>query len=580
MEIHRLDQASRRLLLLSARGDWNDAQRARALQLAAAVSDWNAFCDVAIRSFGACLAYRLLSTLDAGSVPPAILERMQQVSRMVAVRSLQIEGAMLDFTSGCLEPLGVRHAFFKGASLAHRYHSAPAARPSRDVDVLVDQAMAFAVVRHARQAGYTPVRPIGPGDRDLARWMKQETVYGMHSPNGVLIEIHHSLDHGDGVLDSHKMLGRAERIEFRGRSLPVLRTADLFVYMCMHHTRHFWSHLHWYADLDAITAHPLFDLAEVRELAAGVRLGSTIEACLQLHEFARSADWPESLSLERWRKRGAADPLRRMPGRRTGARGQAARHAVVARPRVRVAVVVVGARRAVCAASPQAAGQAVPQDHDWHRAPDASQIEGWCLSARGLGWEWRRSSLMGAIFGVLARDRAAAESMCIAALEHALAHRGSDVSGCWSGEGASLGIRLFHTTPESLLETPPKVAGGRGLVIACDCRIDNREELYRSLGDLVEVPCADSALVLAAYERWGGDCVDHLIGDFAFAIFDPGKHELFCARDHFGAKPFCYTRQDGLFRVRLRGEGAGVRRPCARRSGRGTHRRLPADATG
>ncbi|MBK6332967.1 MAG: lasso peptide isopeptide bond-forming cyclase [Thermomonas sp.] len=154
---------------------------------------------------------------------------------------------------------------------------------------------------------------------------------------------------------------------------------------------------------------------------------------------------------------------------------------------------------------------------------------------------------MGAIFGVLARDRAAAESMCIAALEHALAHRGSDVSGCWSGEGASLGIRLFHTTPESLLETPPRVAGGQELVIAGDCRIDNREELYRLLGDLVEVPCADSALVLAAYERWGGDCVDHLIGDFAFAIFDPGKHELFCARDHFGAKPFCYTRQDDCF---------------------------------
>lgn len=298
MEIHRLDHASRRLLLLAARGEWNDAQRARAVQLAAAVTDWNAFCDVAIRSFGACLAYRLLSTLDAGSLPPAILGRMQQVSRMVAVRSLQIEGAMLDFMSGCLEPLGVRHAFFKGAALAHRYHAAPAARPSRDVDVLVDPAMAFAVVRHARQAGYTPVRPIGPTDRDLARWMKQETVYGMHSPNGVLIEIHHSLDHGDGVLDSHKMLGRAERIEFRGRSLPVLRTSDLFVYMCMHHTRHFWSHLHWYADLDAITAHPLFDLAEVREVAAGVRLGSTIEACLQLHEFARTADWPAALSLD------------------------------------------------------------------------------------------------------------------------------------------------------------------------------------------------------------------------------------------------------------------------------------------
>lgn len=295
METHHLDQATRRLLLLAARGDWDDVQRAKAARLAAAVVSWDAFCDVAFRSFGACLAYRRLSTLDAGVVPAAVLARMQQVSRIVAVRSLQIEGAMLDFMADCLAPLGVRHAFFKGASLAHRYHAAPAARPSRDVDVLVDPAMALAVVRHARQAGYTPIRPVGPSDRDLARWMKQETVYGMHSPNGVLIEIHGSLDHGDGVLDSGRMLDRAEAIDFRGRSLPVLRTADLFVYMCMHHTRHFWSHLHWYADLDAITAHPSFDLAEVRAVAADVRLGTTIEACLKLHELARTADWPDTL---------------------------------------------------------------------------------------------------------------------------------------------------------------------------------------------------------------------------------------------------------------------------------------------
>ena len=299
MDVHRLDEASKRLLLLAARGAWTIAQRERAVALVADVSDWDAFCEVAIRSFGACLAYRLLSTLDAGSVPSRTLERMLQVSRMVAVRSLQIESAMLAFTTSCLEPLGVRHAFFKGSALAHRYHAAPAARPSRDVDVLIDPAVALEVVRRARQAGYTPIRPIGPTDRDLVRWIKQETVYGMLGPHGVLIEIHHSLDHGDGVLDSARMLERAEIIDFRGRSLPVLRTADLFVYMCMHHTRHFWSHLHWYADMDAITAHPQFDLAEVREVAASVRLGPTIEACLQLHEFARSADWPETLSLER-----------------------------------------------------------------------------------------------------------------------------------------------------------------------------------------------------------------------------------------------------------------------------------------
>lgn len=154
---------------------------------------------------------------------------------------------------------------------------------------------------------------------------------------------------------------------------------------------------------------------------------------------------------------------------------------------------------------------------------------------------------MGAIFGIHDRQGLGAGPEQMAALDAALAHRGNDVAGGWSGQGVSLGLRSFHTTPESLLETPPRPAGERGLVIVGDCRIDNRGELSRSLGDRVDNPCADTALVLAAYERWGADCVDHLVGDFAFAIFDPGNGELFCARDHFGAKPFCYTQQHGRF---------------------------------
>ena len=48
-------------------------------------------------------------------------------------------------------------------------------------------------------------------------------------------------------------------------------------------------------------------------------------------------------------------------------------------------------------------------------------------------------------------------------------------------------------------------------------------------------------LILHAYEKWGDDCVKHLIGDFAFAIWDDRRKRLFCARDHFGVKPFFYT---------------------------------------
>jgi len=52
---------------------------------------------------------------------------------------------------------------------------------------------------------------------------------------------------------------------------------------------------------------------------------------------------------------------------------------------------------------------------------------------------------------------------------------------------------------------------------------------------------------LDAYQKWGEDCVNHLFGDFAFAIWDERKQRYFCARDHFGVKPFYYTHIDNEF---------------------------------
>jgi asparagine synthase (glutamine-hydrolysing) len=57
----------------------------------------------------------------------------------------------------------------------------------------------------------------------------------------------------------------------------------------------------------------------------------------------------------------------------------------------------------------------------------------------------------------------------------------------------------------------------------------------------------NDSLILNAYEKWGEDCVNHLFGDFAFAIWDDRKQRYFCARDHFGVKPFYYTYIDNEF---------------------------------
>lgn len=128
-----------------------------------------------------------------------------------------------------------------------------------------------------------------------------------------------------------------------------------------------------------------------------------------------------------------------------------------------------------------------------------------------------------------------------------LAHRGSDGAASWSGDSIALGHRMSWTTSESVLETLPLVDESKDFVITADARIDNRDELFDSLslnGRRAEV--GDSRLILAAYKKWGESCPEKLVGDFAFAIWDRRKQNVFCARDQIGVKPFYYFLSDDL----------------------------------
>ncbi|NJR40334.1 MAG: lasso peptide isopeptide bond-forming cyclase [Leptolyngbyaceae cyanobacterium CSU_1_4] len=147
---------------------------------------------------------------------------------------------------------------------------------------------------------------------------------------------------------------------------------------------------------------------------------------------------------------------------------------------------------------------------------------------------------MSGILGIYNLDDRSVNRQDLSRMSDVLMHRGRDGSGIWQEGAIGLGHRMLWTTPESLLEKLP--LQGNGLVLTADARIDNREELIESLGlnHLPTEKITDSDLILFAYQHWGRDCPEHLLGDFAFAIWDEKNQQLFCARDHFGVKPFYY----------------------------------------
>jgi asparagine synthase (glutamine-hydrolysing) len=134
------------------------------------------------------------------------------------------------------------------------------------------------------------------------------------------------------------------------------------------------------------------------------------------------------------------------------------------------------------------------------------------------------------------------------AMGSALSHRGPDGISCYCHEAIGLVHCMLYDTPESLLENLPNLTNEGSLVMTLDGRIDNRQELYTQTGSIKPLATlSDSDLVFAAYQKWNIKCVDYLLGDFAFVLWDQKQRKLFCARDHMGVKPFYYYFCENFF---------------------------------
>lgn len=127
-----------------------------------------------------------------------------------------------------------------------------------------------------------------------------------------------------------------------------------------------------------------------------------------------------------------------------------------------------------------------------------------------------------------------------------IAHRGPDAEGFYVKGDVALGQRRLSIIDLEGGKQPMFSEDGK-LVIVFNGEIYNYKDLKKELKEYPFQTESDTEVLIYGYRKWGYDLPNHLRGMFSFALYDMEAKTLFCARDHFGIKPFYYYYNDGTF---------------------------------
>ena len=129
---------------------------------------------------------------------------------------------------------------------------------------------------------------------------------------------------------------------------------------------------------------------------------------------------------------------------------------------------------------------------------------------------------MSAIAGIWCFDGGVDVLRVAERMSNSLSLFGPDRHGLWEAPDRQLALiwRQFAVLPEDVYDRQPLRSPDGVHTLVADGRIDNIDELAGEL-DLPTVrDIPDAAIIMAAYRKWGAACLDRLVGEFAFAIWN------------------------------------------------------------
>ncbi|QUH25495.1 asparagine synthase (glutamine-hydrolyzing) [Serpentinicella alkaliphila] len=158
--------------------------------------------------------------------------------------------------------------------------------------------------------------------------------------------------------------------------------------------------------------------------------------------------------------------------------------------------------------------------------------------------------MCGIVGWVNLEDNIGSKKLIIENMTNTLIKRGPDSFGYFTNNNILFGHRrLVVVDPEGGLQPMTRYLGESAYTIIYNGELYNTEDIREKLiirGHSFK-SYSDTEVLLTSYMEWGIDCVDHLNGIYAFAIWDEKRRRLFMARDRLGVKPLFYIKKGNDF---------------------------------